>query len=73
MKASNQPRSAIIGVTGHANERSLADYEEGDENEQRQISSILSAPMGLLATQAQKKPLVDIPTYSGVSPNSFKY
>ena len=42
LKASNQPRSAIIGVTGHTSERSLADYEEGDENEQRQISSIIS-------------------------------
>ena len=35
LKAANQPRSAIIGVTGHTNERSLADYEEGDENEQK--------------------------------------
>ena len=31
LKASNQPRSAIIGVTGHTSEHSLADYEEGDE------------------------------------------
>ena len=38
-KAVNQPaRSAIIGVTGHTNERFLADYEEDDENEQRLIS-----------------------------------
>jgi len=26
LKASNQPRSAIIGVTGHTSEPSLADY-----------------------------------------------
>ena len=45
LKASNQPRSAIIAVTGHTSERSLADYEEGDEAEQRQISSIISAPV----------------------------
>ena len=45
LKASNQPRSAIIGVTGHTSEQSLEDYEEGDEEEQRQISSILSAPV----------------------------
>ena len=45
LKASNQPRSAIIGVTGHTSERSLADYEEGDEAEQRQISSIISSPV----------------------------
>ena len=47
LKAASQPRSAIIGVTGHTNEGSLADYEEGDENEQWLISSIIS-----LASQA---------------------
>ena len=48
LKASNQPRSAISGVAGHTSERSLAaDYEEaGDEAEQRQISSIISSPVG---------------------------
>ena len=45
LKASNQPRSAIIGVTGHTSERSLADYEEGDEAEQGQISFIFSCPV----------------------------
>lgn len=36
LKASNKPHSAIIHVTGHTytNKRSLADYKEGDENEQ---------------------------------------
>ena len=43
LKAANQPRSAIIGVTGYTNKRSLADYEEGNENEQRLISSIISS------------------------------
>ena len=33
LKAANQPRSAIIGVTDQKNEHSLADYEEeGDVN-----------------------------------------
>ena len=45
LKASNQPRSAIIGVTGHTSDRSLAGYKEGDEAEQRQISSIISSPV----------------------------
>lgn len=45
LKASNQPRSAIIGVTGHTSERSLANYEEGDEAEQREIASIISPPL----------------------------
>ena len=33
-------------MAGHTSERSLADYEEGDETEQRQISSIFSSPVG---------------------------
>ena len=33
-------------MAGHTSERSLADYEEGDEAEQRQISSIISSPVG---------------------------
>ena len=44
VKASYQPRSAMIGVTGSACECSLADYEEGDETEQREITSIISSP-----------------------------
>ena len=32
----------LASETGHTNERSLADYEEGDENEQRLISLIIS-------------------------------
>lgn len=34
-----QPRTAIIGVTGHTN------YEEGHEAKQRQISSIINLPV----------------------------
>ena len=45
LKASNQPRSAIIDVTGHTRELSLADYEEGEEAEERQVSSIISSPV----------------------------
>ena len=44
VKASYQPRSAMIGVTGSTCECSLADYEEGDETEQREITSIISSP-----------------------------
>jgi len=43
LKAVNQPRSTIIGVTGHTNEHSFADHEEGNENEQRLIFSIISS------------------------------
>ena len=39
LKASNHPRSAIIDVIAHTNERLLAEYEEGVKAEQRKISS----------------------------------
>jgi len=56
LKAANQPCSTIIGITGHTNDRSLADYEEGDENEQRLISSIISSD-GQANTSNQCRPL----------------
>ena len=65
LKAANQPRSAIIGVTGHTNERSLADYEEGDENEQRLISSIISSG-GQASTSNQRRPLQNVGLSSAV-------
>lgn len=65
LKAANQPRSAIIGVTGHTNERSLADYEEGDENEQRLISSIISSD-GQASTSNQRRPLQNVGLSSDV-------
>ena len=58
-KAANQPRSAIIGVTGHTNERSLAHYEEGDENEQRLISSIISSG-GQVSKSNQRRRLKNV-------------
>ena len=59
LKAANQPCSAIIGVTGHTNKCSLADYEEGDENEQRLISSIISSD-GQASTSNQCCPLENV-------------
>ena len=37
-------RQSIIQVTGHANEKSLNDYDEGSEKEQHQLSNIISMP-----------------------------
>ena len=50
---------AIIGVTGHTNERSLADYEDGDENEQRLISSIICSD-GQASPSNQRRPLENV-------------
>ena len=65
LKAANQPRSAIIGVTGNTNERSLADYEEGDQNKQRLISSIISSA-GQASTSNQRRPLQNLGLSSAV-------
>jgi len=65
LKATNQPRSAIIGVTGHTNERFLGDYEEGDENEQRLISSIISSD-GQANTSNHRRPLQNVGLSSAV-------
>lgn len=52
-----QLRSAIIGVTGHTNERPPADYEEGDEREQRVFSSIISAGCAEAQSSRVSQPL----------------
>ena len=38
LKTAGLERSSIIKVTGNRNEKSLDEYDEGDENEQRQLS-----------------------------------
>ena len=42
LKTAGLERSSIVKVTGHRNEKSLDDYDEGDEREQRQLSHTIS-------------------------------
>ena len=42
MKKANLERSSIAKVTGHRNIQSLDDYDEADEDEQRQLSWVIS-------------------------------
>ena len=43
LKTADLERSSIVKVTGHRNEKSLDDYDEGDhESEQRQLSHTIS-------------------------------
>ena len=65
LKAANQPRSAIIDVTGHTSQRSLADYQEGDENKQRLISWIISSGCQA-STSNQRRPLENVGLSSAV-------
>lgn len=43
LKTAGLERSSIVKVTGHRNEKSLDYYDEGDENEQRQLSHTISS------------------------------
>ena len=71
LKAANQPRSVIISVTGHTNERSLADYEEGDEKEQRLISSIISAECATAQSSRVRQPLERLDAVNTAVANTF--
>ncbi|KAL9983706.1 hypothetical protein ACROYT_G005923 [Oculina patagonica] len=42
LKSAGLERSSIVKVTGHRNEKSLNDYDESDEVEQRQLSHVIS-------------------------------
>ena len=42
LKTAGLERSSIVKVMGHRNEKSLDDYDEGDESEQRQLSHTIS-------------------------------
>ena len=71
LKAANQPKSAFIGVTGHTNERSLADYEEGDEKEQRLICSIISAECATAQSRRVRQPLERLDAVKTAMANTF--
>ena len=42
LKTADLERSSVVKVTGHRNEKSLDDYDKGDETEQRQLSHTIS-------------------------------
>ena len=42
LKTPGLERSSIVKVTGHRNEKSLDDFDEGDESEQQQLSHTIS-------------------------------
>ena len=71
LKAANQPRSVIIGVTGHTNKRSLADNKEGDEKEQRLISSIISAECATAKSSRVRQPLERLDAINTAVANTF--
>ena len=42
LKTAGLEGSSIVKVMGHRNKKSLDDYDEGDENEQHQLSHTIS-------------------------------
>ena len=57
LKTAGLERSSIVKVTGHRNEKSLDDYDEGHESEQRQLSHTISNARKINSQLATRKQL----------------
>ena len=55
LKTAGLERSSIVKVTGHRNEKSLDDFDESDEIEQRQLSHAISSGTHNLSRQTVGK------------------
>lgn len=65
LRAASVERQSIIQVTGHANEKSLNDYDEGSEKEQRQLSNIISkTPLSAASSSFSGLPMCSFPSAS---------
>ena len=63
LRAANVERQSIIQVTGHANENSLNDYDEGSEREHRELSHIISGtPQTTTSNSSLGFPVWSFPT-----------
>ena len=58
-------------MTGHTNERYLADYEEGDEKEQPLISSIINAECATAQSSRVRQPLERLDAVNTAVANTF--
>ena len=62
LRAASVERQSIIQMTGHASEKSLNDYDEGSEKEQRQLSNIISnAPQSAASSSFPGLPMWSSP------------
>ena len=71
LKIAGLERSSIVKVTGHRNEKSLDDYDEGDENEQRQLSHTISRGTNINSQVARGNSSTSVHSSTNSSSNTF--
>ena len=71
LKTAGLERSSIVKVTGHRNEKSLDDYDEGDENEQRLLSYTISNGTNINSQLARTHSSTSVHSSTNSSSNAF--
>ena len=71
LKTAGLERSSIVKVTGHRNEKSLDDYDEGNENEQRLFSHTISNGTNLSSQLARGNSSTSVYSSTNSSSNTF--
>ena len=70
-KQESRSRQSIIQVTGYASEKSLNDYDEGSEEEQQQLSNIISmTPQSAASSSSLDLPIWSFPPTTSTSKQS---
>ena len=71
LKTAGLERSSIVKVTGHRKEKSLDDYDEGDENEQRLLSHTISNGTNINSQLARTHSSTSVHSSTNSSSNTF--
>ena len=71
LKTASQERSTIVKVTGHRNEKSLGDCDEGDENEQLLLSHTISNGTNISSSSARGHNSTSVHSSTNSSSNTF--
>ena len=70
LKTAGLERSSIVKVMGHRNEKSLDDYDEGDENKQQQLSHTISHGTNINSQLAQGNSSTSVHSSTNSSSNN---
>ena len=71
LKTAGLERSSIVKVTGHRKEKSLDDYDEGDENEQRLLSHTICNGTNINSQLTQTHSSTSVHSSTNSSSNTF--